>query len=46
VIYHEVDVQEGGRFEQSLLLSPGGELVLTFDRLDIAQQGVEHRAVP
>jgi hypothetical protein len=45
VIYHEVDVQDG-RFVHRLLLSPGGELVLTFDRLDIAQQGVEHRAVP
>jgi hypothetical protein len=40
-----VDV-EAGRFEHRLLLSPGGELVLTFDRLEIAQQGVEHRAVP
>jgi hypothetical protein len=29
-----------------LLLSPSGELVLTFDRLDISQEGVEHRAVP
>lgn len=46
VIYHEVDAHAGGRFEHRLLLSPGGEFVLTFDRLAIWQQGVEHRAVP
>ena len=45
VIYHEVDAQDG-RFVHRLLLSPGSELVLTFDRLEISQQGVEHRAVP
>jgi hypothetical protein len=45
VIYHEIDVQDG-RFVHRLLLSPSGELVLTFDRLAISQQGVEHRAVP
>jgi hypothetical protein len=45
VIYHEVDI-DAGRFEHRLLLSPRGELVLAFDRLEIAQQGVEHRAVP
>jgi hypothetical protein len=45
VIYHEIDVQDGC-FVHRLLLSPGGEFVLTFDRLDISQEGVEHRAVP
>jgi hypothetical protein len=45
VIYHEVDVHDG-RYEHRLLLSPGGELVLGFEDLEIAQRGVEHRAVP
>lgn len=46
VIYHEVDVLDDGRFEHRLLLSPGGEVTLRFDGLEIAQRGVEHRAVP
>lgn len=46
VIYHELDVRDDGRFEHRLLLSPSGELVLGFDALDLAQKGVEHRAVP
>ena len=45
-IYHEVDVGDDGRFEHRLLLWPRGELVVAFDGLRLAQQGVEHRAVP
>ena len=46
VIYHEVDILDDGRFEHRLLMSPRGELTIVFDRLDISQNGVEHRAIP
>ncbi|HYI15867.1 MAG TPA: hypothetical protein VEX37_10785 [Thermomicrobiales bacterium] len=46
VIYHEVDVRDDGRFEHRLLLSPRGELTITFNDLAVSQKGVEHRAVP
>lgn len=46
VIYHEIDVLEGGRFEHRLLLAPSGQVTLRFDKLEIGQRGVEHRAVP
>ena len=46
VIYHEVDLRDDGRFEHRLLLWPRGELAIGFDRLNLSQKGVEHRAVP
>ena len=45
VIYHEVDVADDGRFEHRLLLWPRGELTIAFDRLELSQRGVEHRAI-
>ena len=46
VIYHEVDVRDDGRFEHRLLLAPRDELTIAFERLEISQWGVAHRAVP
>jgi hypothetical protein len=46
VIYHEVDIGGDGCFEHRLLLAPRGELTIRFENLAIAQQAVEHRAIP
>jgi hypothetical protein len=46
VIYHEVDVTDGARFEHRLLLAPQGQLTIGFDAVELRQRGVEHRAVP